>query len=72
MSQAGYSKMEAGGVDTGLDMVAKALEVTNLPLSALLSPEGSPERSEGAITFDLAVQYLTSLGYEIGIKKAHP
>jgi transcriptional regulator with XRE-family HTH domain len=69
MSQAGYSKMEAGGVDTGLDMVAKALDVTGLSLSVLLSPQGSPERSGGEQTTDSAVRFLTESGYSVTLKK---
>ncbi len=63
MSQAGYSKLEAGQVDTALSTVAKASEITGLSLGALLAegPASSPEH----IPLPLALQTVLDAGYGV-------
>lgn len=65
ISQAGYSKIESGAVDTGLSQVAKALEVTGLPLSALLSPQGSAEASGAEPSLPDMILRVLNAGYRV-------
>jgi transcriptional regulator with XRE-family HTH domain len=65
MSQAGYSKLEAGGVDTGLSTVAKAAEVTGLSLGALL---GEALAAGGPITVDQAIKALYLAGHAVHLE----
>jgi len=66
MSQAGYSKLEAGQVDTALSTVAKASEITGLSLGALLAegPASSPEQSIAE-----ALSTLIKAGFTVTLAK---
>ncbi|HLP30283.1 MAG TPA: helix-turn-helix transcriptional regulator [Fibrobacteria bacterium] len=65
ISQAGYSKLEAGGVDTSLSTVAKAAEVTGLSPGVLLG-EARPEG--GTITLDQALRALYLAGHRVTLE----
>jgi transcriptional regulator with XRE-family HTH domain len=67
ISQAAYSNLELGRVDTSLSTVAKAAEITGLSPCALLSPQGSPEASGGV---QKALDFLLSQGYSVTLSKA--
>jgi DNA-binding XRE family transcriptional regulator len=65
ISQAAYSNLEAGRVDTSLSTVAKAAEVSNLPVAALLGIQTFPEPSVAEM-----MQALVDAGYRV--EKAAP
>lgn len=65
MSQAGYSKVEAGSVDTGLSNVAMAAEVTGLTVAELL---GAP----GTLSVAEMMQALVDAGYRVEKARSAP
>jgi transcriptional regulator with XRE-family HTH domain len=65
ISQAAYSNLEAGRVDTSLSTVAKAAETTGLPVAALLEIPTLPAPSVAEM-----MQALVDAGYRV--EKAAP
>lgn len=60
LSQASYSKMEAGGTDVSLSTLARAADITELPLAALLGVQTFPEPSTAQM-----MQALVDAGYTV-------
>lgn len=65
MSQAGYSKLEAGQVDTSLSTVAKAAEVTGLSPAALLG-------SQAVMPLPDMVMAVLKAGYRVEAARPGP